>query len=595
MSGVSLQIVLVTDGEAFTGDSPESQALGGSETALVQVARALARRGHGVTVFCRCPRPGEYAGVTYRDRSGLVKAACAERWDVLVVSRFAAALDLPLQAGLKVLWNHDILDRPRELAARLDSADLLLVLSRFHAENFAQRLPACAPKLVETRNGLDLELIARSAQGAERDPDLVTYVSRPERGLELLLEHIWPRLRERRPGLRLAVCGYDVGDTDIHPRLAERYARIDRLLKDSPGVRRLGGLAKADYYRHLASCAALLYPCTFPEISCLSALEAQALATPLVTSDAFALSQTVAQPGFLVGGEPGGPEYLEAFVQRAQELLADPARAGSLAAQAREAVWAAHDWELIAAEWEELFAERLGRRARNQAPAVAASLVLAGDRAAAGQLLGRGLEAPAEGPAPPDPDEEGLLAALAGCARPLAQGWEGGAACGVVAADRGRTAAELARRLSSLRVESLAEPEPGQKLSLLVIRDRLEREADPAAFLARAMAACAPGGWLLLCVASGAWPLLSPGYLGRAWDLGREDLAALLPGRRAELTYLPRGLVGSGAARYPAGRWLALAPAAGPPPAPLETAPRLRRARPAPPEVLEEVRRAGLV
>lgn len=587
-----LHIALITDGQPFHGASPEEQALGGSETACVQMARALARLGHRVQVFCRCPRPGFHQGVVYRDRADLVHAVVEERFTVAVVSRFFSALDLPLQAGLRVLWNHDILDRPSLLASRMDALDLCLVLSRFHANDYLSRLPQLAPKLSLTRNGLDLGVMDRATSGVRRNPRKLTYVSRPERGLKLLLEQIWPRLRQAHPDLELHLCGYQVDEAELPPAVAAEHRAIAELTASSPGVVALGPLAKADYYRHLASCGLLVYPCVFPEISCIAALEAQALGTSIVTSDAFALGETVAVPEFRVGGQPGSPEYVEQFIKQTLEFLAKPCLVQDLADGARQIVRDRHDWSVIAAEWEELFATRLEERCQRQTTAVAASLVLTGDRQAAEQLLRRPLPQPEEGPPPADPDEPGLVEAMAEALSPvlLATG-----PVGVLASDQGRTAQALAVQLGRPVVDIAEAEEPRSELAAVVVRDRLERTDDPAAYLSRALAWCEPGGHVLLCVAAGAWPLLMAGHLARRHDIGREELMSLLEGRAVNLRYLARGLVGSGPHRYYAGRWLALAPAEGPAPRPLDPAAGLRRARPAPDNLVEEVTRAGLV
>lgn len=592
MTTARMHIALLTDGQPFHGTSPEEQALGGSETACVQMARALARRGHRVQVFCRCPRPGLYQGVTYRDRADLVRAAIEDRFTVAVVSRFFSALDLPLQAGLRVLWNHDTLDRPSLLASRLGGLDICLVLSDFHARDFLSRLPAVGDKLTITRNGLDLDFMDAVTGGVTRDPRKLTYVSRPERGLKLLLEQIWPRLRERRPDLSLHLCGYQVDESDLPASVAAEHRAIAGLVAASPGVVVQGPLAKAAYYRHLASCGLLIYPCVFPEISCIAALEAQALGTPLLTSDAFALRETVAVPDFKVAGAPGSPEYVEQFVKQALEIIAQPCQALALAESARKMVRAGHDWSAIAAEWEELFITHLDQRTRRQPTAVAASLVLSGDRQAAEQLLQRPLPAPEEGPPPADPDEAGLLEALAQSLLPVLPA---AGAVGVLAPDQGRTALGLSRLLEQT-VRPLADGDnPRPEYAAVVVRDLLERAADPAAYLARALAWCGPEGHVLLCVAAGAWPLLMAGHLDRRHDIGREELMALLEGRAVSLRYLSRALVGSGPHRYHAGRWLALASAAGPAPRPLDPVSGLRRARPAPEDLVEEVKRAGLV
>lgn len=595
MSRICLAIGFITDGEAFHGASPEERALGGSETALVQMARALAQRGHRVQVFCRCPKPGLYQKVRYRDRKELVHAASEERFDIMIVSRFFAALDLPLQAGLKVLWNHDILDKPMELSNRLDSLDLALVLSRFHADDYISRLPACAGKIAVTRNGLDLELVARSVRGVERQPGLVTYVSRPERGLKLLLKHVWPRVNDALPDMRLALCGYQVKDTKLHPAVQREYEEIERLISQARNVEVLGGLAKDAYYRHVASCQALLYPCVFPEISCIAALEAQAVGTPIITSRSYALAETVYEPDFLVAGRPGSPEYLDAFVEKAVKLLAEPGRAAQSAARAREQVWQRHDWALIAAEWETLFLERLQSRLNTQGQALAVSMLLAGDRQGAARVLERPLLSAEEGPVPPDPSEERLLDELARLTSPALDRIAAQAKVGVLAADGGRTSSALAARLPQAQVEELDNPEYADGLDALVIRDQLERQDDPTAYLEKCLAACAPEAVLVLCVASGAWPLLSPGYLGRLHDLGRDEIVQLLPQRRMVLAFVPRGLVGRGVHRYHAGRWLAVAPVQGPPPGRLDPEAAQRRARPAPDHLVEEVQRVGLV
>ncbi len=592
----SLHIAFITDGEPFHGASPEERALGGSETALVQAARALARAGHGVQVFCRCPQPGLYSGVIYHDRKDLVRACPEERWDVAVVSRHFVALDLPLQAGLKVLWNHDLLVKPEPLARRLEQLDLALVLSRFHAADYQGGLPALAPKLALTRNGLDLDFLEQASQGVARKPGRVTYVSRPERGLKILLKHIWPELRRRLPGLSLDICGYQMIDTPAQAGWQRENREIQDLIAASPGVRVLGGLAKRAYYAHLASCQCLLYPCAFPEISCLAALEAQALGTPLLTSDSFALSESVQLPEFLVAGRPGSPEYNRAYIERAVELLSDSPRALGLAARARQMVRQRYSWDLIVAEWTEMFLQAMGRRAAAQTPALAASLLLNGDLAVAEGLLQRPLAPPDEGPPPEDPDEAGLLQAMASLAWRALSGQGHAARVGVLSADHGRTARALAGLLATTPVEevSLDHPEP-RGYSLVVARDRLERAGDPAALLASLQDLCLPGGHLLLCVASGAWPLVGPGHLDRRHDLGREEIAALLPGRRVETHFLGRGMVNLGSARYLAGRWLALTPAQGPGLGRLDQKASLRRARPAPPGLVEEVRRAGLL
>ncbi|MDR3039006.1 MAG: glycosyltransferase family 4 protein [Candidatus Adiutrix sp.] len=342
-------------GPPFAGDSLErGEALGGSETAFIQMTRALARRGHRVWAFNSCPRPGNHGGVLYHNFNATLGVLARESFDIFVASRCPAFFNLPISAGLKVLWNHDTLDNPRELKLIHDEIDLFLVLSNFHRNNFLTRLPHLDDRLVVTRNGLDFELLDQSS-AEETDPHKLIYASRPERGLKLLLEDIWPRLHHWNPDLQLQVCGYQLKLEGLPPRLEEVYRRVDYLLAHTPGVVNLGSLGKRDYYRHLSRSALMLYPSIFPEISCLAVLEAQGLGVPVLTSDAFALAESVADPQLRVGGRPGSPEYTHAYVDRALALLGHRRELARLGREARTAVRARYGWDLVAAEWERLF------------------------------------------------------------------------------------------------------------------------------------------------------------------------------------------------------------------------------------------------
>ena len=59
-------IAIVDDGIAFDGRLAEAAPLGGAELAVVGLAEALARRGHDVTVYNKCPGPLDHEGVHWR-------------------------------------------------------------------------------------------------------------------------------------------------------------------------------------------------------------------------------------------------------------------------------------------------------------------------------------------------------------------------------------------------------------------------------------------------------------------------------------------------------------------------------------------------
>ena len=352
---MSLTIGMFTDGPVFDGNSIDGGALGGAETCFVQMARSLARLGHEVMALNNCQASLEMDVVSWLPLRKSLQLLAGQTFDVMIVSRFFGFFSLPIKSRLKVLWNHDTLDDARALRGIHDEIDLFLVLSKFHRDNYLTRLPQLDDRTVVTRNGLDLALIEAASKAAKKVEGKIMYSSRPERGLRVLLESIWPRLRKSRPDLKLHVCGYVVDDSLLDPSLKELHAHLALLIERDDSIVNLGALAKEDYYRHLAESKILAYPSTFPEVSCLAVLEAHALGPAVFPADLCALSEAVVFPEFMIAGRPQTTAYQDAYVDRALKMIDRKERTESLVAKAKSIVRARHDWDLIASEWMRIF------------------------------------------------------------------------------------------------------------------------------------------------------------------------------------------------------------------------------------------------
>jgi len=451
---MGLDVVFYTEGLEFDGVAPFERAIGGSETAVVCMARELARLGHNVKVYCRCPRPGvyEYEGevpvvpptrtlslcdpahrrgtlksrcigteregshrdpegpreggehrqeclchtglvrVEYEDLSGFGRAARVEDWDVLVCSRFVRGIAEARLAKRCVLWGHDVLTEETAplVGGLVWRMDRIFVLSEFQKRQWQGHL-SMAPDsaFFVTRNGVDLEVVDGAMHSPDRlchigrplSPTLphdgggnpaaaglgrpalqkrVIYASRPERGLEVLLE-MWPELKRRHPDLELVLCRYDhpAGDAEM----AEFLAHLERRMEKLEGITFLGGLSKAELYEAMKSCQLMLYPSIFPEVSCISALEAAACRIPIVASKYCALKETVADgvSGILIGGDPSSREYQERFIEAADALLSDETRCKRMGEAARRRVEREYRWANIAREWSRLFGDWFAR------------------------------------------------------------------------------------------------------------------------------------------------------------------------------------------------------------------------------------------
>src|SRR3954452_1742873 len=205
--------------EQWSPATIDREGLGGSETALVRLASALAARGWRVEVFADADEVAE--GVAYRPY---------REWDwtspvdALVVSRLPAVFDRDIAAPRRVLWCHDAHYADALNAERAARMAAVAVLSDWQRGHFLAEYPFLAGKLDVVRNGVALRgqpaFPGADADFAARSAHCV-YSSSPDRGLDVLLE-LWPAIRERVPAAELHVYyGWETYD-----RIAERSPRL---------------------------------------------------------------------------------------------------------------------------------------------------------------------------------------------------------------------------------------------------------------------------------------------------------------------------------------------------------------------------------
>ena len=325
-----MKIAFATIGIPFDGSSLEKTGLGGSESACIYLARELAKRGHAVTVFCRC-RTGTFDGVCYLPIERFAKSG---RWDVAVVYRYWELAHPAIDAEVIIGWSQD-LPNPLPLLAALWQIDRLAVTTDYHAESYLKAIPEIGPLLFRTGNGVDTQECWEAGHFEERigpeyetravkkDPRKLIYTSRPERGLVWLLSAIFPKLLEKFPDLKLHVATYDF-PFELAPEHQAAHALCNALIeKLGDSVVKLGSLSKSELYREMATAAALVYPCDYAgETSCMTVLEAQACGLWVVTTNDYALRETAAGPGCIrIAGHPSREMYQATFIEAVENIL----------------------------------------------------------------------------------------------------------------------------------------------------------------------------------------------------------------------------------------------------------------------------------
>jgi glycosyltransferase involved in cell wall biosynthesis len=332
--------------ETWSPDDIERRGLGGTETAAVRVAQALAELGCNVVVYGEV-RERTVGGVAYRHHSTFEPT---DRRLAVIVSRHLQYFDHPINAQTSMLWMHDPSYQDRLTAHRAAHIDYFLTLNKWHFEQILKSYPFTQGKLRTIRNGIELEYFRHSLQRRKR----VVSTSAPTRGIDILLE-LWPRIRAQVPDAELAYCHTDVYNSlaDIRPKLAEHRDLVHELTERTEGARALGALPQQEVAQLLLTSRVWAHPSwvtplaePFYETSPIAAMEAQAAGCVVVASKWGGL-QDVVKVGRLIDAEPLGERWRNAFVDEIVDGLINPDTQAWAQTRGPEAV-AELSWQSVA-------------------------------------------------------------------------------------------------------------------------------------------------------------------------------------------------------------------------------------------------------
>lgn len=264
--------------------------IGGSEEAVIRHSKHLVSLGYRVVVFGKpLERSGLYDGVMYRN---FWEFNPKDKFDVLVAWRMPGLFDSEINARKKYVWLHDVIPKEEFTVERLNNLDKVIVLSKYHRSLFPN-VPD--NKIFLSANGIDPDEFADLDEQIERDSHKIFYGSSHVRGLKYLYD-MWPDIKKAVPDATLDVYyGRETYDI-VNQGNPERLKWMDDMqirAKELDGVIDHGKVGQIELIGHMFESGVWAYPTIFPEISCITAMKAQAAGVIPVASNFAALKETI--------------------------------------------------------------------------------------------------------------------------------------------------------------------------------------------------------------------------------------------------------------------------------------------------------------
>ena len=305
------------------GKTLEERPLGGTESAIIRLAKTLYEMGHDVRVISEFDKPPVTAPL-YMPRTAIKHLGPV---DALISIRNWNPLLLPIDAKKRFFWTGDAHDQPHSIGIGdkriADKVDGFLCASQWQAEMFAESSGFPLEKTWTIRYGIHAPYFEKEVS---KNRKRLIYSSTPYRGLAHLPK-IYNSIKSKHPDCELHVFSgykvYDNGSGQYNEQAEREFEVLSKLLNALPDCYLHGNVNQEQLALEFQKSAVLAYPNTFAETGCITALEAQAGGCAIVSSKLGALPETVGDAGILIDGTPGSEEYDNAFVDAVDKLLSN--------------------------------------------------------------------------------------------------------------------------------------------------------------------------------------------------------------------------------------------------------------------------------
>ena len=373
-SGKDIHYYCAYTSHEWNPDIAKEKGVGGSEEAVIHLARRWVKDGYNVTVYANVGhKGGMFDGVRYRP---FWEFNAKDAMDHLILWRSPSMVDHELNAKHVYVDLHDVTPNGEFTKDRLAKIDKIFVKTNAHRVLYPE-IPD--EKFAVIPNGVDP---THFPMKEGRDPYLLLNTSSADRSLETLLE-LYEEVINRLPKKLKAKVklewyyGWDTWDNDFvnDKKMQEMKARILAKFNNLKEQGYVGGGTKLNHSEiaeKYLKAGAFVYPTRFYEIHCISAVKAQLAGCVPITTDFAALQETVQfgykthvpdaatedwsvprGSGFGIKGE----KEREAWIESVVNYLTNVEIWETQRLQMRDWAISSHDWNSVAKSWTKLFGE----------------------------------------------------------------------------------------------------------------------------------------------------------------------------------------------------------------------------------------------
>lgn len=265
----------------------KTKGVGGSEEAVLNLAKEWQKMGWNVTVYCNTGNFGEISdGVKYRP---FWEWNHRDKQDIVILWRQTQILDHNDINADKVLIDvHDVMQEGEFTPTRLKKIYKVMLKTQFHRSLFPN-IPD--EKIVVIPNGMAFELFD---QKVKKDQYLLVNTSSPDRSMDVLPE-LFKRVKAQVPEAKMKWCyGFTLFDKihSDHSVMIEWSTETKKAMEDA-GIENLGRLSQKECAKLYLEGNILAFPTEFAEIDCITVKKAQACGCMPITTDFAALNESV--------------------------------------------------------------------------------------------------------------------------------------------------------------------------------------------------------------------------------------------------------------------------------------------------------------